>query len=107
MIVIIIYFTATFTNIVTQVTESTITGTFDDITQNNNLPNANYEVVLRDANGNIVDTKYYDPRNAQNGLVEFGFNNLSPNTDYNVQVKVTTDEGTFPLNTFNTQTLGE
>ena len=89
------------------VTQDTVRGTFEDITANNPLPNAEYEVVLRDSNGNIAGTKFYNPRNANNGLIDFDFTGLNPNTDYNVQVRVTTDDGTFPLNSFNTRTQGE
>ena len=100
--------TASFTNIVTTVTQDTIRGTFEDITVNNPaLSNAEYEVVLRDPNGNIVNTRFYNPRNANNGLIDFDFTGLNPNTDYNVQVRVSTDDGTFPLNSFNTQTQGK
>ena len=90
--------------LVTGVRSDSIHGTFMDIMTD---PMATYEVIISDTQGQTLETLTYQDADVINGLINFDFANLQPDSDYTVDLRVVTGGTTYNLDSVSTRTTSK
>eukprot|EP00057_Strongylocentrotus_purpuratus_P027451 XP_011681925.1 PREDICTED: uncharacterized protein LOC105446608 [Strongylocentrotus purpuratus] len=80
----------------TSTTPRTLRVEFDPV---DNEPAAVYDVIITAPDGTIVAMRSFTEADVQNGRVRADIGGLDPDLTYTIDLRVTTPEGTFPLDT--------